>query len=278
MQPYNQEPQAHFHGLSPDQMEHFLYSPFDSPELVSIPEKLAVMPTVPILTLFELLAEAIGEKGVKPTAKGNLPRNLCREVALNYLGEDGYQEKTRYGNINKEEDFLDLHVTRLIAELAGLMRKYKGKFVLTRTCRGLLSDQGRAGLYPTLFRTYVEKFNWGYWDGYADYSFIQQSFLFTLYLLKRYGDSWRPDHFYADCYLNAFPVLLDQVEPLPYRTQEDELGSCYTLRTLVHFVDFLGLAKVEGIDAKGPIIRNYRVIGLPLLDEVVQFHFRIPNR
>ena len=66
-----------------------------------------------LLSLFLLLAERIGEKGVKPTATGNLPRNLCREVAQVYMGETGYLEYTRHGGINKETDFYDLHITRL---------------------------------------------------------------------------------------------------------------------------------------------------------------------
>lgn len=36
--------------------------------------------------LFRLLVDAIGEQGLKPTAKGNLPRALCREAALAYWG------------------------------------------------------------------------------------------------------------------------------------------------------------------------------------------------
>jgi hypothetical protein len=144
---------------------------------------------VPILRLFSLLADAIGEQGLKPTAKGNLPRNFCREAALAYWGEETYQERTRYGGINREEDFSDLHVTRLVAEFAGLIRKYNGRFILGRRCRRLLAEGGLAAIYPKLFKTYVEQFNWAYRDGHAELRFIQQAFLFTLYLLNRYSDT-----------------------------------------------------------------------------------------
>jgi hypothetical protein len=36
-----------------------------------------------------------------------------------------------------EEDFFDMHVARLVAELAGLIRKYKGRFILSRDWRSL---------------------------------------------------------------------------------------------------------------------------------------------
>ena len=148
-----------FHGLSPEQMHQILNFPFASQSLVRFPEVLDANPTAPILTLFGLLTDAIGEQGLKPTAKGNLPRNFCREAALTYWDEQKYQETTRYRGINREEDFDALHVTRLVAELAGLIRKYKRRFILSRDCRWLLAGDGMSAFYPRLFRAYVEQFN-----------------------------------------------------------------------------------------------------------------------
>jgi hypothetical protein len=138
------------------------------------------------------------------------------------------RENTRFGSINKEEDFLDLNVTRLVAELAGLVRKYKGRFILSRDCRSLLEGGGLAALYPRLFRAYLEQFNWGYRDRYHELRFIQSAFLFTLYLLKRYGDNWRPHEFYEDSFLHAFPVVLNEVTPNPVYNPEEEVRNCYT--------------------------------------------------
>jgi len=73
MQRKNSAPLAEFHGLSSEQMYRFLYFPFESPSLVRFAEGFDKSPASPVLTLFALLAEAIGEKGLKPTAKGNLP-------------------------------------------------------------------------------------------------------------------------------------------------------------------------------------------------------------
>ena len=134
-QQLNRRPLDEFHGLSPEQMYRLLNFPFASPELVRFPDVLDISPTAPILELFSLLIEAIGEQGLKPTAKSNLPRKFCREAALAYRDEKTYQERTRYGGINRVDDFSDLHVTRLVAELAGLVRKYKGRLILSRDCR-----------------------------------------------------------------------------------------------------------------------------------------------
>lgn len=267
----NQLPKKDFDGLSSEQMHRFLHFPFESDTLIVFPKQLATQPSAPILTLFSVLVEAIGEKGLKPTATGNLPRNFCREAALRYWEAGTYEEKTRYGNINKEEDFFDLHVTRIVAELAGLIRKYRGKFILSRECRMLICESGMTCIYPRLFRTYVERFNWGYWDGYPELSFIQQSFLFSLYLLHRHGGDWRPQTFYEAHFLQAFPMILKEVPTGPYTNPEQTVRSCYSFRNLEHFWDFFGLAKIELISTEQRYPRQFRVRKLPLLRAIVKF-------
>jgi len=270
-QQLNQKSLDEFHGLSPEQMYRLLYFPFASPDMVRFPEVLDTIPSAPILTLFGLLVEAIGEQGLKPTAKGNLPRKFCREAALTYWGEQTYLENTRFGGINREDDFSDLHTARLVAELAGLIRKYKGRFILSRDCRALLAGEGLAALYPRLFRAYIEQFNWGYRDGYPELHFMQTAFLFTLYVLARYGNSWRPHEFYEDSFLRAFPTVLDEMPPNLVYTPEEKIRSCYTWRTLVHFAGFFGLATIEPVSGD-VYCCEYRIKSLPLLHEVVRFH------
>jgi hypothetical protein len=200
MRAKNTAPLAEFHGLSPEQMHHILHFSFDSPELVRFAETIAPPLDVPALKLFSLLAGAIGDKGLKPTATGNLPRNFCQEAALSFWGEEKYAEQTRYGSIRSEMDFFDMHCLRLVAGMAGLVRKYKGKFILSVKCRKIIAAQGIGGVYPDLFKAYVQKFNWAYTYGYQEIHFIQRSFLFTLFLLKKYGDKLRPQSFYEDIF------------------------------------------------------------------------------
>jgi hypothetical protein len=271
MQERNKATADDFHGLSPEQMHRFLHFPFDTPSLINFPAPLDITPQAPIMTLFCLLVNAIGDEGLKATATGNLPRNFCREAALSFLGEEGYGEYFRYGGINSETDFPELHVTRLVAETAGLVRKYKGKFITSRECRKILAKSGMPGIYPRLFRAFAVEYNWGYQDRYPDFQIIQQSFLFTLYLLQRYGNEWRSVAFYSDIFLRAFPMVLAEVRPLPYETPEDEAGRCYTLRSLERFAEFLGLAEIER-DPSKRFTADFRLRKLPLLDQVVLYH------
>jgi len=270
-QKQNQAPQADFHGLSSEQMHRLLNFTFESPEVIFFSEQFTNNIKAPMFTLFYMLVEHISEKGLKPTAKGNLPRNLCREIALHYLGEEKYQEQIRFGQINKEEDYFDLHVVRLVAELSGLIRKYKGKFILSKKCKNLLTKEDNKQLFLLLLKAYITKFNWGYWDRYEELNFIQQSFAFTLYLLKQYGEDRLSSEFYADQFLKAFPALLQEVTHTPYFEPEDELKRCYTLRVLKRFTGFLGLAQVEPVGDDELLVKEYSIQKLPLLDELVRF-------
>ncbi len=99
---------------------------------------------------------------------------------------------------------------------------------------------------------------------------MQSAFLFTLYLLARYGDTWRPQVFYEDAFLHAFPMLLDEVPPSQVFSPEETVRRAYTWRSLVHFAGCLGLAAVEPA-SDGRLCHEYRVKALPLLGQIVQF-------
>lgn len=269
-QKQNNSPLASFHGLSPSQMHRVLHFPFDSPELVRFAESFEPLPEAPALILFTLLAEAIGEKGLQPTARGNLPRLFCREAALAFWGEEQYKKNTRFGDIRSEMDFFDMHCLRLVADLAGLVRKYKGKFILTAKCKKKIATHGVGAVYPDLFRAYAQKFNWSYCDGYQELPFLQQAFLFTLFLLQKYGGEFRPQSFYEDIFLKAFPSMSCEVEKTPYQTVEETISRAYFYRTLKHFAEFFGLAELQEI-SMGTVPGCYEVKKLPLLDQFVSF-------
>lgn len=260
-----------FVGLSPDQMYRLINFPFESPGVVEFPSVLDTDPSAPIITLFRMLADAIGESGLKPTAKGNLPLKVVQEIARTYLGEEGYARFTRYGNIRSEENFYDLNVARAVAELAGLIRKYRGRFILGRECRKLLKGAGMRAVYPVLFRTFAEKFNWGYSDYYPEAGFVQNCFAYTLYLLARHGDEWRESTFYEDVFLRAFPSVTDSVKSNAYETRENTVRGMYSLRTLRRFAALMGLVEID-TSSENQYSLIFRLRTTPLIGEAVRFH------
>ena len=272
-QHYNQNNSAaveEFHGLSPEQMHRFLYMPFESPELVAFSPVLHVEPKSKAALLLSLLLEEIGEDGIKLTAKGNLGQKFCQEASKNYYNQYPESMMSRL-SVRTETNFEPLHTIRLTAQLAGLVRKYKGRLLLTRKCRKAMERNGLREIFPLLIHSYIRKFNWGCRDAYGELSIFQQSFLFTLYLLHKYGTSWRPATFYSDSFLQAFPMILQEIEPKLYEPPEDTFQRVYILRTLQRFAGFFGLADVEQVSDK-PLNREYRIRATSLLSEVVQWH------
>lgn len=265
---HNRTPREEFDELSPEQMAGLLYSPFEVPELVTIAGRLPVDAEAPILELYGHIANAIGQNGLKATAKGNLPRKVVREAAFAYYPADADLER----HVFREEDFMYLHGVRLMAGLAGLIRKRHGRFLLTVKGRKLYDQHGPAGAYPALFETFARKFNWGYWDGYPPLRIVQESFLFSLRLLARYGDTPRPEGFYADAFLRAFPMALEEADDSQFRTREDTAQMCYGLRTF-RFAELLGLAEpVQDGDQRRLVRdRDALVRKRPLLDAWMRF-------
>lgn len=270
----NDRPMDDFLGLSPRQVHAFLNHPFDTPEVARFTEVLDGEPDAPLADLFRRLADAIGDDGLKPTATGNLPRKTCRDIMRDRLGEAGYAEYTRLGGISTEPDAAELHIARIVGELAGFIRKYRGRFILSRAARRMLATSGMRELYPLLFRAYVERFNWAYRDGFDEAPFVQQAWLFTAYLLHRHGAEERTSNFYADAFLRAFPAVEDEIAPDHWRPFEDRWHSLYTTRGLERFAGFTGLADFRYESGRKMPFEPCHLRARPLLDELMVF----PNR
>ncbi len=272
----NSKPQDDFLGLSSEQMHRMLNYPYDTPELFQFPDALSIEPEAPILMLIEGIASAIDEKGLPATkATGSLPSKICKEIWSHYSPLYVDEFFMSFQKVNKESDFFDLHVARIVLEQAGLLRKTKGRFYLTKKYQKIASKGGKKELYPIIFKTYCQAFNWGYWDNYSDAPFIQQSFLFTLYQLKLHGKKMTLASTYEDRFLQAFPMAIGEMAESSYSTPENDLRRCYYLRAYKRFLVFLGLAELETI--KGDNILDNKnkdkIKKTPLLDAVVHFNF-----
>ena len=198
---------------------------------------------------------------------------MTRQIALDYWGEKKYEKYTRIIKLQREYDFRELRVTRELAMAAGLMRKYRGKLVLTKKYLQLLKQGGLAAVYPLLFETYIWEIDWG--GSFSDdEGFVQQSFAFTLYLLHRLGGEWRASTEYADAYYRAFPRQLDRSWLRDEYSQElyhKMMSSSYSYFALVRFANFMGLAELRDYDLLD-LHEEFQLRKTPLFDAVLKFH------
>lgn len=268
---YNKTGLAEFHGLSPDEMQRLMSQPFSSPDHVEFPAMLDTEPVAPVATLFKSLVDGIGD-GVKATTKGNLPLRVVNAAAKT-LAEDIPGELPPRGSVGTEDNFLLLHDTRKLSEVAGLIHATGKKFTLTKKCRDLLAGGGMRSVYPVLLQTYAREFNWAYRDGDDDLRSIQHTFMFTLYLLTLYGDEYRPVGFYEDAFIAAFPMVEREVTANEYRSSDVVVRDAYTLRALTHFANYFGLAEIR----RQPADYETEIKATPLLADAVRFNSNVGN-
>ena len=263
----NSAPNDDFHGFSPEEMHRVLHFPFESPGVAqfrTLPDAAAA--GVPIVALVQIIIRAAGEKGLKATALGNLPRALCREAFVAHPSGHRMLLDLGAAGIHKEEDFFDFHVARIIAESAGLLKRNKGKFTLTAKGRKIADRPG--ALYDELLHAFIGNYNWAYGDAMSPLPFIRTSFLFTLYLLHRYGNEWRQGGFYFAQFFKAFPMVVGEASPR-FGSPEKEVALAYPLRALSRFAVPFGL--VEERPGANWRTENDEFRATPLLSQLVMF-------
>lgn len=268
----NMSPIDDFKGLSASQMAELLHNP-ESQSVIEFPLMAKTKPEAPLLTLFMFIAEAIETQELKATAKGNLPRAFCRDIAKRYFSDDDYRKMVRIGEIRSEEEFRELHSARLIAGLAGLIKVRNGHYLFTKEAITLLKENNSSAIFQKLLRAFAYKFLWSFVDNLPELQIIQQSLLFTLYLIKLNGAREVHSDYYTEAFLQAFPIVLREVPDNKYITGEKLISIAYTNRTFFWFLRMSGLCKVEEIGEK--YSDNYTIKPLPLFYEMVRFNLPV---
>jgi hypothetical protein len=253
----NNAPLKEFLGLSSSQMHLMLNAPFDCPDVITFNNEWVPKNSV-VMNIFKMLSDAIPAEGLKATAKGNLPLKLSRDIRDNTpKGDLTFRDK-----INSEEEFCELHMTRLISDLGGLIKLRKGRFYLTKKGDSLSQVQNKGLLFQALLKSYTTRFNWGYLDGFSDdgrIEIIQKGWLFSLYCLLAFGKQWRPLSFYANYFFEAFPEGADDLLGYGNITPEEAFKSCYSLRTFERFAYCFGLVEMRKQADHKPWARNYDI-------------------
>ncbi len=267
----NLAPREDFDGLSPDQMTWFLHRAFDPGSPVVFNMETTVPVETPFLKIFTPLIRALGEGPLKETATGNLPRKLVKAVAQEYLEGASPTERRFMTNVRGENDFMPLHVVRLNAGMGGFIKKKYQRFSLTKRGESVLANGVSGEVFLRLMEVYIRKYNWAYWDGFPELQIVQMSAFYTLYLLQKYGDEDRPQSFYTDKFMAAFPMAVNEFEEGGYSTPEKRVHNCFTWRAMGRFAHFFGFMKYVGEDTTRSFMEERMVRKTPFLDDLISF-------
>ena len=232
-----------FEGYSPFEMHHILHFTFGADSPIKI-QKLsdADYKKIPLLNQIKYLTELVAKNGeIKLTNKGFLPTKVVSELYQQGFMKEEHIEKG-ISRLRKETDSMTVNLSRILIELSGLVKKRSGKLSLTKNGEKTIQDNFL--LLKSIFETFAMKFNWAYYNGYGDNQIGQLGFGFSLILLFKFGQAKRMDSFYAEKYFNAYPNLIDLIEPT-YGTLESYSTRCYSIRTFDRFLDYFGLIKID---------------------------------
>lgn len=240
---HNEIPKSPFLGLSPYLMHEVLNSPFSLDNSlfkfrsVSDKELLKVPLVKQALYLLNKLKD-VGE--FKATQKGNLPKALVIELYEEFFTKDRYARKP-----NREDDLPQVTLLKHLLDLAGLIKKRKGKFSLTKKGLSILDNNKTLELFEVIFMTYANKLSWAYSDGYPEFFLIQRSITFNLLLLFKKCEGWTLKEELGQFYIDAFPALLNETSETYYTKPEDQVINAFTIRFLNRFCVPLGLLEIK---------------------------------
>lgn len=235
---------SNFESLSAEQVHFLIYDPFGNESPLKLrPLNSEDYANIPILNQIKFLVNHIREKGeVKLTKNGFFPTKLVAELYKQGYMKDEFIEEGIY-KLYKETDSNTVHLSRLLLELSGITKKRKGQLSLTRAGEKTAADD--QDLLELIFKTFCLKFNWPYFDGYEDENIGQLGFGFTLLLLSKYGQEFRPTDFYLEKYLDAFPQLLEGISP-EYGSREEYALRMYSIRTFDRFLVYFNFISKSG--------------------------------
>lgn len=249
-----------------------LFSPFDleaSPLLIDTNVDEATLRKVRFLDHSIRYLDLIREREpVKLTQKANLPLKLVHELRdMNFPAyESLWIDDIR---IRREEDAPYIHMINLLTRLAGFTKKRHGKLTLTDKYKKTFARYSTGELYRYLLEVFTTKYDWGYEDLYDTSPIIQHGFTFSLYLVGKHGGEKREARFYADRFLEAFPMAVGDFGGSVYDSPRERFESCYCLRVLERFMKRFGLIDISVEGEPDWELENKMVTKTELFDKLI---------
>ena len=259
----NNSPLDDFLGLSPNDMYDLIYYPHENNSPVQIRSDIdnSTFNKIPFFRIVEeLLKIAQRDSFIKLTPLGALPKKVMVEL-YSYKFIPEYFLENGMTKLSRQQDSISIENAKMVVEVAGLVKKIKGKFSLTKNGTLLLKHENRLRLFHSVLEAFTERFTWSYNDGYSEHPIGQKGWAFSVFMLAKFGDEFQHGEFYGDKYVIAFPHFIDFFSGVTYETPRENCIRCYVVRTFDRFFEWFGFVTVE----KGATIfskSNYKATDL----------------
>jgi hypothetical protein len=139
-----------------------------------------------------LLRQAIERGGLPLTATGNLSRAVVAEMSKLIEWPDYDQAAMfQFSKVINERDFLPLHVVRILAQAATLVRAQRGKLVATPLGNSMLDATRHGSLSAILFHIAFWRMDLGYFGRWLLGSWPQADIGIVLWSLSVSAGDWQ---------------------------------------------------------------------------------------
>jgi len=272
MKAANDRPLPDFCGLSPTQMNNWLYAPFNELEGVTIhtPDDPRTSPVMRYLAL--MLDEAMQNDGsFKATSKGNLPIKIVKqasallpEFAVSYFERDISISEFAGSN---EDKFNALHYTRVLAEISGIIYRRSGRYHIKKSAQKQYQALGIHAFFKPMLEAAISIYNWGYLDGFEYDIELRVFWVFMLWRIQSHSNT---EQLIKEV-MTAFPDLLMAFSADDYFSPEQRLSMLVESRFIERFLQFWGFVTIDPrrYFNTEPVGRAVQV--LPLLKQTFQF-------
>ncbi len=225
---------------------------------------------VPIIRQVDILLDAVGEKGLKLTNKGNLPTRVVQELTLccpTLSGSRFLQWTKRF----LEEEQVAAQRARVVSEVGKLLKVSKGKIrygTLAETYR----QSSEAEKFIYLLWQFVSRVNLAYFDRAQEVPLINDISLVMLQIVRDRPAMFRDPKVYDAFMLDALPHVMDmifeEVIPVSYIPGDsvDVFDWMVGLRLFQNFFAPFGLIEERGVDYQ----ETYECRKTPLLDALLK--------
>jgi hypothetical protein len=270
---YNRRPMKRFGGLSPLQMTRILGKQnWEDPSNV-----LWVNPNLTeedvcgarmMINARMFLGTLQEEGGTRVTEAGNLNRRFVERIFNNFRWRPGYHLDLRRKMTKRynEQEFWDIHVLRVLLELAKCIRKYKKRFVVTKQGADAFSPEGVGRFFAHLFVTYFRKLSLDYAAGWQDIPEIQNAVVYSFYHIGRLADDWI-------CHLDLIEqIILPNIKGALYNEYHEAIDYGPACVRLLSPLEAFGL--LEERDGRGYWFFSDKPAYLrktPLFDKLLRF-------
>ncbi len=268
----NRVPLEDFDGFSPEEMYLLIHHPFspDSPVQFSETIDSSELQKSPFfIVALELLSMILRQGGLKLTPKGNLQRKVVTDIYAKGFLIDSHIESGII-KLRKEEDWLFLHLVKIVLTLAKIIRPAKGKLVLLKKWEKVLEKQDYFKIFMEFLKSFMTDYNWAFCDLYADEYTGQIGCVYLLYLVKKYGNDFRGLNFYAEKYFKAFPMLRFNNRFDDFSARYDDATWALKTRFFERFAQPFGFVEIITEASEDYFNRRKEIKRTPLLDGLIE--------